>query len=586
MHYLVCGGAGFIGVNLCRYLIDRGHTVTVWDNLITGNKHNLPTEVKFEKIDIKDLVPKSYKGVFDGIFNLACPASPSKYQSNPIATAKTCVNGMLNLLDIAQYSDIPILQASTSEVYGNSPICPQREDNLGNVNCTGIRACYDEGKRMAETLCFDHHRTRGTRICVVRIFNTYGPYMSPNDGRIISNFIVQALQGKDMTIYGTGEQTRSFCYVTDTVQGLVQALESGKTGPFNIGNPEERNILGVASIIMDEIHDPNISVVFKPLPQDDPVRRCPDITLARKELNWSPVVGFREGIKKTIEYYKEHHTRIGIVGGGMVGTATAMFGNVPNTTVLVYDTILDRCKPKDTTLNDLVYSTMIFVCVPTPSDTTGRCDTSLVEKVVKKIRELASTKNITCPPIFVRSTVTPGTCNKLDVLFFPEFLREKHWSDDFRTTNTWYVGATYVDGDCTEKSEGISTLQNFIQKAYNSGIITSENFIIVPNTELELAKYARNSFLAVKVAYFNEIYELCTKLDLNWELVRSCIISDNRIGESHSHVPGHDGKFGFGGNCLIKDGSTLVNLMIDQISPCNVLSGAFRTNTIVRNTEN
>lgn len=574
MHYLVCGGAGFIGVNLCEFLISMGHQVTVWDDLSTGNKHNLPSQVKFEKVNIRDVVPKSYKGIFDGIFNLACPASPKKYQMNPISTVQTCVNGTLNLLDIAQYSDIPILQASTSEVYGDSTICPQSEDNLGNVNCTGIRACYDEGKRTAETLCFDHHRTRGTKVCIVRIFNTYGPYMDINDGRVISNFITQTLSGKPITIYGGGFQTRSFCYVTDTVKGLVSAINSGKIGPFNIGNPDERSINGILEIIKEKLSR-NVEISYKPFPQDDPYRRCPDITKAMKELLWSPSVSFSEGLDYTIEYYNKIHTRIGIVGGGMVGTATSLFANVPNTTVVIYDTNLDRCKPQETTLADLIYSTLVFICVPTPSKINGDCDTSMVEQIVNDLKKISVEKNIECPPIFVRSTVSPGTCDRLKVNFFPEFLREKHWGEDFRRTNIWYIGIGNHKNNTDE-------LYNFLSKAYKSGFIASNQISIIPNTELEVAKYARNSFLAVKVAYFNEIYQLCSKMGLDWETVRKCIVSDQRIGESHSHVPGHDGTFGFGGNCLIKDTSAFANVFSSQNSIHNVLSGALATNLIVR----
>lgn len=568
MHYLVCGGAGFIGINLCRYLLKLGHNVTVWDNKSTGDVKNLPKQVNFVNIDIENIYPKSYSGIYDGIFNLACPASPEKYQANPIKTVKTCVLGTCNLLDIAQYSDIPIVHASTSEVYGNTDICPQKEDNLGSVNFTGIRACYDEGKRTAETLCFDHNRTRNTKVIIVRIFNTYGPYMSPSDGRVISNFITQTLSDKPLSIYGDGSQTRSFCYVDDTVLGLVAAMNSGKIGPFNIGNPDEKSIIEIATIIHSKIPNSNNRVIFKDLPQDDPVRRCPDIKKANNELGWFPQVSFEEGILKTIEYYKENHIKIGIVGGGMVGMATALFGLTKNISVIIYDICRDRCKPESTELIDLLHCDMIFVCVPTPSTLTGECDTSIVEKVVQDIKLLADTEqsSFSCPPIILRSTVPPGTSDRLGVTFCPEFLTEKNWQKDFRATKTWLIG---------NKLEIFSKL---IQRSYDSGVIVSRDIKIVSNSELELIKYARNSFLAVKVAYFNDIYKLTEKLDMDWNVVRENIVADERIGESHSNVPGHDGKFGFGGNCLPKDIKAIRIFSANAKIPQYVLSGAIISN--------
>jgi len=301
-HYLVCGGAGFIGINLCRHFIKLGHKVTVIDNLYCGNADNLPKTIKFIQSDIKDIQCSMLDSKIDGIFNLACPASPKNYQKDPFFTINTCVQGVLKLLQIAQTYKIPILQASTSEVYGMALESPQKEEYYGNVNCTGIRACYDEGKRIAETLCFDHYRQYGTKIRVVRIFNTYGPYMDENDGRVISNFIIQALSKKPITIYGDGTQTRSFCYIDDLIDGLIKMIESDYIGPINLGNPDERSINNIVEHLSKLIQN-DIKIVYKPLPQNDPLHRCPDISKAKKILKWKPNISFEEGLKRVIEYY-------------------------------------------------------------------------------------------------------------------------------------------------------------------------------------------------------------------------------------------------------------------------------------------
>jgi UDP-glucuronate decarboxylase len=302
---LVTGGGGFIGSHLCERLIEDGHDVVCVDNFYTGSKNNirhLLAHPNFELIRHDITLPLFVE--VDAIFNLACPASPVHYQNNPIHTTKTCVSGSINMLGIAKRLNIPILQASTSEVYGNPLEHPQTEEYWGNVNCIGPRSCYDEGKRCAETLFFDYYRQVGVAVKVVRIFNTYGPRMLPYDGRVVSNFITQALQDKDITIYGDGNQTRSFCYVGDLIEGLVRMMDTPKdvTGPINLGNPGEFTMLELADMVI-ELTGSKSKKVFKELPQDDPVQRQPNITKAKQKLDWQPHVQLREGLTKTIEYF-------------------------------------------------------------------------------------------------------------------------------------------------------------------------------------------------------------------------------------------------------------------------------------------
>ncbi|MBU8901620.1 MAG: SDR family oxidoreductase [Victivallales bacterium] len=302
---LVTGGGGFIGSHLCERLLADGNDVVCVDNFYTGSKNNirhLLDSPNFELIR-HDVTFPLYIEV-DAIFNLACPASPVHYQNNPIHTTKTCVTGAINMLGIAKRLNIPILQASTSEVYGNPLEHPQTEEYWGNVNCIGIRSCYDEGKRCAETLFFDYQRQLDVAIKVVRIFNTYGPRMLPYDGRVVSNFIVQALQGKDITIYGDGSQTRSFCYVADLVEALIAMMDTPKDiiGPVNLGNPGEFTMLELAEMII-ELTKSKSKMVFVDLPQDDPTQRKPDISKAKEILKWKPEVQLREGLSKTIKYF-------------------------------------------------------------------------------------------------------------------------------------------------------------------------------------------------------------------------------------------------------------------------------------------
>jgi UDP-glucuronate decarboxylase len=304
---LVTGGAGFIGSHLCERLLKEGHEVICVDNFFTGTKDNIVhlMDNPYFEIIRHDICFPLYVEV-DEIYNLACPASPVHYQKDPVQTTKVSVLGSINMLGLAKRLKIKILQASTSEVYGDPEVHPQPETYWGNVNPIGPRACYDEGKRCAETLFFDYHRQHGIKIKVVRIFNTYGPRMHPNDGRVVSNFIVQALKNEPITVYGDGTQTRSFCYVDDMVEGIIKMMNSQDdfTGPVNLGNPEEYRIIDLAKKIID-LTGSRSKIVFKPLPQDDPKRRRPDITLAKEKLGWEPKTPLEEGLKKTIAYFEE-----------------------------------------------------------------------------------------------------------------------------------------------------------------------------------------------------------------------------------------------------------------------------------------
>ncbi len=304
---LVTGGAGFLGVHLCERLVNEGHDVLCVDNLFTGSKQNIAHLLNRPNFEFlrHDITFPLYVEV-DEIYNLACPASPVHYQHDPVQTTKTNIHGAINILGLAKRVKAKVLQASTSEVYGDPTIHPQVESYWGNVNPIGYRSCYDEGKRCAETLFFDYHRQHNLRVKVARIFNTYGEKMHPNDGRVVSNFIVQALKNEAVTIYGDGSQTRSFCYVDDLIEGLVALMDSrdGFTGPVNLGNPKESSIEQIARLILP-LTGSRSELIFKPLPHDDPVRRCPDISLARAELGWEPKVPLAEGLKKTIRYFEK-----------------------------------------------------------------------------------------------------------------------------------------------------------------------------------------------------------------------------------------------------------------------------------------
>ncbi len=303
---LVTGGGGFIGSHLCEKLLDTGNEVICVDNFFTGNKSNIKHllgNTSFELIRHDVTFPLYIET--DEIYNFACPASPAYYQKDPVQTTKTSVHGAINLLGLAKRVGAKILQASTSEVYGDPEVHPQTEDYWGKVNPIGIRSCYDEGKRCAETLFFDYNRQHQLEIKVIRIFNTYGPKMQPDDGRVVSNFIVQALTNKDITIYGDGTQTRSFCFVSDLVEGIIRMMNSPKEfiGPVNLGNPTEFTMLALAETVI-KLTNSKSKVVFKPLPLDDPKQRKPDITLAKKHLQWEPSIPLESGLKETIAYFK------------------------------------------------------------------------------------------------------------------------------------------------------------------------------------------------------------------------------------------------------------------------------------------
>lgn len=306
---LVTGGAGFVGANLCKRLLeDESNYIICVDNFYTGRKSNIEGLMKsdrFEFIEHNIIEPLDID--CNEIYNLACPASPPHYQKSPTYTTKTCVYGVINMLDLATKNDAKIMQFSTSEVYGDPFVHPQEESYRGNVNPIGIRSCYDEGKRVGETLCFDYNREFGTKIKVIRIFNTYGPLMDPKDGRVVSNVVLQALKNDDITIYGDGTQTRSFCYVDDLVEGIIRMMSSRDDflGPVNLGNPGEFTIKELVDIVVD-IAGSKSKIVYMPLPSDDPLQRKPDISLAKKELNgWEPKVPLSEGIKLAIDYFKE-----------------------------------------------------------------------------------------------------------------------------------------------------------------------------------------------------------------------------------------------------------------------------------------
>ena len=301
---LVTGGAGFIGSHLCKRLLNENNYVICLDNLFTGTLKNIEefeNNNNFEFVN-HDIIKPYYRDNIDEIYNLACPASPIHYQSNPIKTVKTCTIGVINMLGIAKKNNAKILQASTSEVYGDPEIHPQKEDYNGNVNTLGYRSCYDEGKRCAETLFMDYKREHNLNIRIVRIFNTYGPNMTKNDGRVVSNFIIQALKGEDITVYGDGSQTRSFQFIDDLINGLIKMMNSDSVGPINLGNPIELCMKDLATMVI-KLTNSSSNIIYKELPDDDPKRRKPDISLAKSILDWSPIINLEIGLRKTINYF-------------------------------------------------------------------------------------------------------------------------------------------------------------------------------------------------------------------------------------------------------------------------------------------
>jgi UDP-glucuronate decarboxylase len=305
---LITGGAGFLGSNLCKRLLDEGNKVFCLDNFFTGRMINIkPFMSNPNFVLLRQEVQVPFSEPMDEVYNLACPASPPHYQKLPVETIKTSVLGIINMLELVTKCKGKLLQASTSEVYGDPLEHPQKETYKGNVNPIGIRACYDEGKRVSETLCFDYNREFGTKVKVIRIFNTYGPNMDPNDGRVVSNFILQALKGENITIYGDGSQTRSFCYVDDLIAGMIKMMNSAPDflGPVNLGNPGEFTVKELAEKVIELTHSSS-KITYKPLPKDDPTQRRPVIDLAKAKLNWEPKIMLEEGLKKTIEYFRQY----------------------------------------------------------------------------------------------------------------------------------------------------------------------------------------------------------------------------------------------------------------------------------------
>ncbi len=305
MKVLITGGAGFIGSHLTERLLNEGHSVIIIDNFHTGSRDNIRHLLHNDDLEIfRHDVTDPYRMEVDYIYNLACPASPIHYQRSPVKTVLTSVMGVINALKLATEVKARVFQASTSEVYGDPLVHPQKEDYSGNVNPIGPRSCYDEGKRIAETLMFDYHRENDVDIRIVRIFNTFGPRMRPDDGRVVSNFILQALRNESITIFGDGSQTRSFCYVDDMVEGMIRLMDQDEhTGPMNLGNPDERSIKEIAELII-EMTGSSSEIIYKPLPKDDPIRRKPDITLAKSHLGWEPQVKLEDGLPKAIEYFR------------------------------------------------------------------------------------------------------------------------------------------------------------------------------------------------------------------------------------------------------------------------------------------
>jgi UDP-glucuronate decarboxylase len=305
MRVLITGGAGFIGSHLTERLLKAGHSVIIMDNFHTGSRNNIRHLLHNDDLEVfRHDVTEPFRVEVDCIYNLACPASPIHYQRSPVKTVLTSVLGVIHCLDLAKVTKARVLQASTSEIYGDPQVHPQREEYWGNVNTIGPRSCYDEGKRVAETLMFDYHRENGVDIRLARIFNTYGPKMSPDDGRVVSNFILQALRGEPITMFGDGSQTRSFCYVDDLVEGLIRLMNTdGITGPMNFGNPDERTIKEIAELVI-RLTGSASEIVYKPLPKDDPVRRKPDISMAKQNLGWQPKVKLEDGLPRVIEYFR------------------------------------------------------------------------------------------------------------------------------------------------------------------------------------------------------------------------------------------------------------------------------------------
>lgn len=598
MKILITGGAGFLGSALGRRLLKEGNEIWCLDNFITGRKGNIADLLDNPSFYLlhQDVIEPVDISV-DQIYNLACPASPENYQQDPVHTAKTCFLGALNMLELAKKYDATILQASTSEIYGDPLEHPQTETYKGNVNSIGIRSCYDEGKRIAETLFFDHARQYGTKIRVVRIFNTYGPGMDPKDGRVVSNFIMQVLRGEKITIYGDGTQTRCFCYVDDMTEALVRMMNNptGFTGPVNLGNPVEMTVAELANTVI-QLTGSGSTLAYRELPQDDPVRRRPDISLAKKMLGWEPKVSLAEGLEKTISYFKslseascidsdapvsDRSYKITVVGAGYVGLSLSVLLAQHNE-VTVTDIIPDkvekirhlispvqdeyienylaeakagtRCLNLTATTDasaSYAHADFIIIAVSTNYDTKKNClDCSAVESVLKDI--LQSTKSQDKKPlIVVKSTVPIGYTEQIktkiqadNIIFCPEFLRETKALYDNLYPSRIIIGTTKATA---EKAAQFANLlqQGAIQKA--------EKVLFVGNTEAEAIKLFSNTYLAMRVSYFNELDTFAVARGLDASSIIKGVCADPRIGEYYNNP-----SFGYGGYCLPKDTSQLL----------------------------
>lgn len=598
MKILITGGAGFLGSALGRRLLKEGHEIWCLDNFFTGRMENIADLLEnplFHLLRQDVIVPVDIP--VDQIFNLACPASPEHYQQDPVHTAKTCFLGALNMLELAKKCGATILQASTSEIYGDPLEHPQTESYKGNVNPIGIRSCYDEGKRIAETLFFDHARQFGTKIRVVRIFNTYGPGMDPKDGRVVSNFIIQALRGEKITIYGDGTQTRCFCYVDDMVEALIRMMNNtiGFTGPVNFGNPVEMTVAELAKQVI-QLTGAGSALEYRELPQDDPVRRKPDISLAKKMLGWEPKVSLEEGLEKTISYFKrlaepscidsdiplsDNNCKITVVGAGYVGLSLSVLLAQHNE-VTVTDIIPDkveklqhcispvqdeyienylaeakagtRCLNLTATTDasaSYAHADFIIIAVSTNYDIKKNClDCSAVESVLKEIVQATKTQSKK-PLIVIKSTVPIGYTEQIktqlqadNIIFCPEFLRETKALYDTLYPSRIIIGTTEAT------AEKASQFADLLQQG---AIRKTEKVLFVGSTEAEAIKLFSNTYLAMRVSYFNELDSFAAAKGVDIVSIIKGVCADPRIGEYYNNP-----SFGYGGCCLPKDTSQLL----------------------------
>ena len=603
MKIIIAGGAGFLGSALGRRLLKERNEIWCLDNFFTGRKENIADLLENPLFHLlrQDVIEPVDIPV-DQIYNLACPASPEHYQQDPVHTAKTSFLGSLNMLELAKKYGATILQASTSEIYGDPLVHPQTETYKGNVNPVGIRSCYDEGKRIAETLFFDYARQFGTKIRVVRIFNTYGPNMDPKDGRVVSNFILQALRGEKITIYGDGTQTRCFCYVDDMTEALVRMMNNptGFTGPVNLGNPVELTVAELANTVIRMTGSVS-SLGYQELPQDDPVRRRPDISLAKKMLGWEPKVSLAEGLEKTISYFKslpespcmdsdapvsDRSYRITVVGAGYVGLSLSVLLAQHNE-VTVTDIIPDkvekiqhlispvqdeyiekflaeakagtRCLNLTATTDafpSYAHADYIIIAVSTNYDQKKNClDCSAVEAVLKEIVQATKTRSKK-PLIIIKSTVPIGYTEQIktqlqadNIIFCPEFLRETKALYDNLYPSRIIIGTTEATAEKAAQ---------FAELLQQGAVRKTEKVLFVENTEAEAIKLFSNTYLAMRVSFFNELDTFAVAGGLDAPSIIKGVCADPRIGEYYNNP-----SFGYGGYCLPKDTSQLLETYQD-----------------------